>query len=139
MIIVIRIAGQVDLSKSVKESLKRIHLERKYSATILEPTKENSALLKKLRNQLAYGNIDDKTLKDLLEKRAQPLKSGTKVDVEKIISSLGKESLKDLGIKPFFRLHSPRGGVESKKHFGVRKGVLGDNGEKINELVRRML
>jgi len=28
---------------------------------------------------------------------------------------------------------------ESKKHFGVGKGVLGDNKEKINELVRRML
>ena len=44
-----------------------------------------------------------------------------------------------LGLKPFFRLHSPRGGINSKAHFPVRKGVLGDNKEKINELVKRML
>ncbi len=41
--------------------------------------------------------------------------------------------------KNFFRLHPPRRGIESKKHFGVGKGVLGDNGEKINELLVRML
>jgi len=36
-------------------------------------------------------------------------------------------------------LHPPRKGIESKKHFGVGKGVLGDNKEKINELLERML
>jgi large subunit ribosomal protein L30 len=42
-------------------------------------------------------------------------------------------------LKPFFRLHPPRKGIESKKHFGVGKGVLGNNGDGINDLVLRML
>ncbi len=139
MILVIRISGIPNVSDEMENSLTRIRLRRKYSAVLLKETKENLALLKKIRNLVAYGNIDDSTLKELIEKRAHPIKSGTKIDVEKVISSVGKKSLQDMGIKPFFRLHSPRGGIESKKHFGVNKGVLGDNGKKINELVRRML
>src|SRR3989339_283463 len=46
---------------------------------------------------------------------------------------------KEGNLKPFFRLHPPIKGIESKKHFGVNKGVLGNNKDKINELVRRML
>ncbi|KKL95423.1 hypothetical protein LCGC14_1854700, partial [marine sediment metagenome] len=42
-----------------------------------------------------------------------------------------------LNLKPFFRLHPPRKGIKSKLHFP--KGVLGDNKEKINDLVLRML
>ena len=30
-------------------------------------------------------------------------------------------------------------GIESKKHFNVGKGVLGDHKEKINDLIERML
>ena len=43
----------------------------------------------------------------------------------------------ELGIKPFFRLHPPRGGIRSKVHYP--EGVLGNHKEKINELVERML
>ena len=60
---------------------------------------------------------------------------------EKIISEIfdGKleKRLSDFGIKPFFRLHPPRGGIKSKLHFP--KGVLGDHGDKINLLIERML
>jgi large subunit ribosomal protein L30 len=44
-----------------------------------------------------------------------------------------------LNIKPFFRLHPPRGGIDSAKHFGIKKGVLGNNKESINKLIERML
>ena len=62
-----------------------------------------------------------------------------KIDAKIVIAGLDKKSLIELGLKPFFRLHPPRGGIESKKHFGVGKGVLGDNGENINKLLERML
>lgn len=138
MILVIRIAGQVNVSEDIKEAFNRINLKRKYSATLLHPTRENLRLLKKIRNNVAYGEIDMSTLKELIKKRAQPL-ANKKINPEEIISQLDKKSFKSLGLKPFFRLHPPRKGIESKKHFGVGKGVLGDNKEKINELVRRML
>ena len=55
---------------------------------------------------------------------------------KKLIDSRGKKNTKGK-LKPFFRLHPPRKGIKSKKHYP--KGVLGNHGKKINELLERML
>lgn len=139
MILVIRISGQVGISREEKETLYRIRIRRKYAATLLKPTQENLRLLKKVRNLISYGEIDKETLKELIEKRVRPLENRKqKIDAEKIVTEIEKKSLKELSLKPFFRLHPPRGGIDAKKHAGSGKGVLGEN-KKINELVRRML
>jgi large subunit ribosomal protein L30 len=138
MIVVIRIAGQVNLSEEIKEALSRIRLRKKYSATLLPETKENLKLLLRLRNFVSYGQINTETLAKLLATRGRPLK-GSKMDAKKIMSEIENKPLNDLGIKPFFTLHPPRGGIDAKKHAGESgKGVLGEN-KKINELVERML
>jgi len=139
MIIAIRISGMVKKPKKIQNALTRLRLRRKYSAILLKPTNENTKLLKILRNHIAYGDINQETLKKLIEKRAKPLNKDSKINPDEIIKNLEKKQLKNLEIKPFFRLHPPRGGIESKKHFGVGKGVLGDHKSKINDLVRRML
>jgi len=138
MIIAIRISGLVEIPKKIKEFLYRIRLRKKYTAILLEETKENQALLQQLRNFIAYGQLNKDTLIQLIEKRAQVI-GKKKMDPKKVADEIEKKALKDLGIKPFFRLHTPRGGIDSKLHFPIRKGVLGDNKEKINDLVRRML
>ncbi len=138
MILAIRISGQVGLSHSDKTALDNLRLRRKYAAVLLKDNEQNRSMLVRVRNLVAYGKVDSDTLKELIEKRGQSLDS-KKVDSSKVSSELSKKSLEELGLKPFFRLHPPRGGIESKKHFGVGKGVLGDNKEKINDLVRRML
>jgi len=138
MIIAIRISGQVGLNEEVKEALYRLKLRRKYSAVLLQETTENLKLLKKVRNNISYGKINEETLAELLAKRGQPLDKNKKINAKKIMSELEKKPLEKLGLKPFFRLHPPRKGIESKKHAGVGKGVLGEN-EKINELIGRML
>jgi large subunit ribosomal protein L30 len=139
MILAIRISGMVDKERKVEETLFRMRLRRKYVAVLLKPTIQNQKLLAKVRNFVAFGDIDTETMKMLLDKRAMPAEKGKKIDAEKIVSSIETKPFKQLGIKPFFRLHPPRGGIESKKHFGVGKGVLGDNKAGINVLVRRML
>jgi len=119
MIAVIRIKGQVGLKKPVKETLDRLRLRRKYVCVVFEaPSKEILGMIKKMKDYVAFGEIDEKTYNELVKARG-------KKDIQ------GK-------LKPFFRLHPPRKGIKSKKHFGVGKGVLGDN-KKMNELVRRML
>lgn len=138
MILVIRISGLVEVSTTINETLYRMHLHRKYAATLLRESAETKKLLQKVRNFVAFGQVDAKTLSLLIEKRGQPL-AGIKIDAMKVVENLAKKNLDELGLKPFFRLHPPRGGIDSKVHFPLRKGVLGDNKEKINELVRRML
>ncbi len=141
MILAIRIRGQVGLPFFIKESLFRLRLRRKYSAVLIKPTKENLKLIQKMRNYIAYGDVDKETLKELISKRAEPLDKSKKIDAEKIVAELEKRTLEELKIKPFFRLHPPRGGIDAKKHYvaGKGKGVLGDNKKDINKLVRRML
>jgi len=115
MIAVIRIHGQVGLKNDIKETLYRLKVRRKFACVVLEkPTKEQIGMIKKVQDFIAYGEINQETFEKLKETR-------------------GKKG------KSFFRLHPPRGGIDSKKHFGVKKGVLGNNKEKINELINRML
>ena len=141
MFIVIRISGMVKIPKGITETLFRIRLRRKYSAILLQDNNTNKKLLKKIRSYVAYGKINKEQLFKLIELRGQQIgaKKKKEINAEKIIEDMDKKGLEDFGLKPFFRLHPPRGGIESKKHFGVGKGVLGDNGEKINNLLVRML
>ena len=140
MIAVIRIHGMVKIKKKIEETLQRLRLRRKYSCVVLQPTKVNLGMIKNVRDFVAFGEINKETFEKLIEERGQVINKKKKIDAKKIIADLeaGKK-YQDLNLKPFFRLHPPRKGIDSKKHFGVNKGVLGDNKEKINELIGRML
>jgi len=116
MIAVIRIRGQIGIKQDVKETLFRLRLRRKYVCVVIEPTKENLGMIKKIRNFASYGEISEETYEKLVEKRGKKDKDGK--------------------LKPFFRLHPPRGGAETKLHYP--KGILGENKE-IDKLVERML
>jgi len=114
MIAIIRIHGQVGLNKDVVETFKRFGLKRKYSCAVLEnPGKEQLGMIKKIKDFVAYGDLSEETYKKLVE-------------------APGDKS------KKIFRLHPPRGGIDSKKNCRVRQGVLGNN-KKMDELVGRML
>jgi len=138
MILVIRISGMIGIPTAVRKTLYRIGLRRKYSAILLESNNENNKLLKRIRDYVSYGEIEKNMLERLIELRGESLEK-KKIDSKKVASGVSEKGLKNLGLKPFFRLHPPRKGIESKKHFGVGKGVLGDNKKKINKLLERML
>ena len=121
-IAVIRIKGMVGLNKDIAETLHRLRLRKKYVCVVLDnPSETQMGMVKAVRNCVAYGEISAETYKQLKEMR-------------------GKDDPNNKGnLKPYFRLHPPRGGIDSKLHFGVKKGVLGDNKDKINDLLERML
>lgn len=138
MICVIRIHGRVGMKKNIVNSLNRLRLRKKYSCIVIDPTKEQEGMIKKLRDFVAFGEINRETFEELIEKRAQIIDKKKKIDAKKIVEGLEKgKKYESLNLKPFFRLHPPRKGIKAKLHFP--KGVLGYNGEKINNLVERML
>lgn len=139
MLIVIRISGMVDVPEKVAHTLDHLRLRRKYSCILMPETIETTKILHRVRSFVAFGKISDEMLTKLISLRGEPLNKNKKVDSASIVKGLEKKSLFELGLKPFFRLHPPRKGIESKKHFGVGKGVLGDNKEHINLLLERML
>jgi len=117
MIAIIRIKGQVKVRHDMEDTLTRLGLKTKYSCAIIEKPKEQElGMITKIRDFVAFGEISNDTYKKLVDARGKFTKS-----------------------KTHFRLHPPRGGIESKKHFGIGKGVLGNHGNKINELLERML
>jgi len=138
MICIIRISGQVKLDRDVKETLERLRLGRKYTCVVLNPNREQTGMIKKIKHFIAFGEIRKDVFEKLIDARGQRINKSKKIDSKKVIEDLEKgKKYEDLGLKPFFRLHPPRGGIKSKIHFP--KGVLGNHGEKINELVLRML
>ncbi|GAI80441.1 unnamed protein product [marine sediment metagenome] len=156
MIAVIRIHGQVKIKKDIVETLNRLRLRRKYACVVLvKPKKEQLGMIKKVKDFVAFGEINKESFEKLIEQRGkwnfpvhsekserreQLINKKKKIDAKEVVKELeaGKK-YEELNLKPFFRLHPPRKGIDSKKHFGVKKGVLGNNKEKINELIGRML
>ena len=138
MVAVIRISGMVKMPKDVSNTFDRLRLRRKYACVLVDNNKKMKGMLKRVRNNAAYGNIDDKTLIELIEERGQLIDKKKKINAKKISEEIMKnKNMKDLEIKPFFRLHPARKGINTKQHFP--KGVLGDHKDKINDLIRRML
>lgn len=138
---IIRIKGEVGIDKKIEETLKRLRLRKKYSCVVIQnPSKQQEGMIRRVKDYIAYGEIDEKMFEILIEKRGKLIdkknETNLKKAAEKIIS--GKK-YEEANIKPFFRLHPPRKGIKSKKHFGKEKGILGDNGKEISKLLERML
>lgn len=135
-IAIIRIRGLVNVKRKTQDTLDYLRLKRKNVCVVVENKREILGMIKKAENYVAFGEIDKETLKLLLEKRAVPR---IEIDEKKIDEFLaGKMTLKQLGIKPFFRLHPPRGGFKSTK-LPYPRGVLGNNKKEINKLIKKML
>lgn len=128
-IAVVRISGDVKIREEARETFRRLGLTRKYSCIVLDsPVKsEIWGMVIMVKDFIAYGELDDETFKKLVEIRGKKFKSGKNPNYPEN--------------KPMqvFRLHPPRKGIDSKLHFGIKKGVLGNNGKDINKLVERML
>jgi len=140
MIAIIRIHGMIKVRFNIDETLNRLRLRRKYCCVVVNDSPEAKGMITKVRDFVAYGNITEETLAKLIKERAEKIgdKKAKIENPEKIAKELiAGKSFEELKIKPFFRLHPPRGGINSKKHYP--KGVLGDNKEGINKLIERML
>ncbi|MBR9692404.1 hypothetical protein GOV07_00555 [Candidatus Woesearchaeota archaeon] len=112
----ILVRGLVGVRHDIRDALTSLRLLRKHVCVVLEDTPINRGQLVKAKDYITFGTITAETKKELESKRG----------------------VKD---KKFFRLHPPRGGFERKgikKHF-TEGGVLGNRGDKMNDLVLRML
>lgn len=139
MICIIRIRGDVKLDRDIRETFERLRLGRKYACVVINPNKEQQGMIRKIEDVVAFGEIRKDVFEKLIDARSQRIDKNKKLDIKKIIEDVERgKGYVDAGIKPFFRLHPPRGGIKSSKlHFP--KGVLGNNREKINDLLLRML
>ena len=138
MIAIIRIKGQVGIDRKIAETMKRLRLTRKYTCVIMNPNKEQTGMIEKLRDFVAFGEVSADTFEKVIAARGIALDKSKKVDAKKAAEEVSKgASYDDVNIRNVFRMHPPRKGINAKIHFP--KGVLGNNKEKINDLLLRML
>ena len=155
--VAIRVRGTVDASPEVSQTLYMLRLRRKFTATLYHSSQPGVlGMLKLAENWIAWGEINRDTLVELLRRRGRivgdkPLTDGWVKEnlglneVEELADKLlaGElylNKLKNRGVKPFFRLHPPKGGFKSsiKRRYGDG-GVLGYWGTDINKLLTLMI
>ncbi len=151
---VVRVRGIVGVNQRIEDTMKLLRLYKKNHCVVVEDSKAVRGMLNKIKDYSTFGEVDEKTVNELLEKRGRvvgnkPLteawtRKQAKMDIKQLAAKFfkGDIKLKDVpGLKPWFKLAPPRGGFERegiKKAFSVG-GVLGYRKDKISALIRRMI
>ena len=153
-IAILRVRGKIGIKKDIKDTMNMLRLYNKHHCIVINNSPNNVGMLKKVKDYVTWGEIDEETFKELLKKRGKLsakksitedyLKEKTNLNFDEFTKEffLFKKSLKDVpGLKNFFKLKPPTRGFEKK---GIKTpfslgGALGYRKEKINDLIKRML
>jgi len=148
MLAVIRIKGSVGIKKEIRDTFKMLNLEKKNSCVIIPETPQYLGMIKKIKDFSTWGTISEETLTELIKKRArtndneritEEFLKKNKMKIEDMAKKIKEEKIKELEIKPYFRLSPPSKGFKGSTKHHYPSGALGDRKEKINELLERMI
>jgi large subunit ribosomal protein L30 len=138
---VIRVRGSVNASREVKDTLRMLRLTRVNHCVIVPKNPDYEGMLRKARSYIAWGEVSQEALERLISKRGR-LAGDRRVlgkDVKRLAGKMASgSSAGNTGLKPVFRLSPPSRGFRSVRT-GFPRGDLGSRGEKINELLKRMI
>ncbi len=142
MYALIRIRGRMNLRKDVKNTLQMLRLHKKMHCVLVKSDdKVTRGMIQKVKDYITWGEISDENLKLMIQKRGRKAgdKRLEKSEAEVIFDKVKAEKKMVLDVKPVFRLTPPSKGFKKsiKQHFP--KGELGYRGEKINDLIKRMI
>jgi large subunit ribosomal protein L30 len=152
MIAAVRIRGRTGIKGNISDTLDMLHLTRINHAVLIPDTPSYQGMLRKAKDYITWGEIDQETITKIIEKRGmlpgrvpvttEYLKENTEYkSVEELSQAIIAEeaTIEDAGLKPIFRLHPPRKGYRNTKKAYTEKGSLGYRGENINQLIARMV
>jgi len=150
-IAIVRVRGGVGVGKNPERQLKFLKLNRVNHCVIVDDSPQYMGMIAKCKDYITWGEMEKETFAMLIKKRG--MASGNKRLSEENFKNSGFNSVEDFStkfmnfecglnaiknIKPVFRLHPPKGGYRYiKKQYPT--GALGHRGEKINELIRKMI
>jgi large subunit ribosomal protein L30 len=152
MYAVVRVRGQVNVRYTIEDTMKMLRLHKINHCVLVPEDPHFKGMVMKVKDYVAFGKVDAKTLADILENRGrlegnirlteEYIRENTAYDsiqafAEAVIE--GKASLKDIPkLKPVFRLHPPRKGHAGIKRTVQQGGVLGNHDKDINVLLHKM-
>ncbi len=153
-ICIIRIRGSPGMRRTILNTLTLFNLHHVNHATLVRSNPSVLGMLQKAKDYIAYGTISTEMIGNLLKKRGllvgnKPLtdnhvKFATDFDsIDNLAKGIfdGKIKMRDVkDLKPIFRLHPPIGGFHKSIKKNVNAGgMLGNHGEKIDLLIKKML
>ena len=151
--VVVRMRGRPERSHRQERTLELMRLNKVHHATIVPVTDVSRGMVKKVEHFITYGELTKETALKLLQERGRAVGNTPLTDayvaehtpyasMEALAAALatGETKLNEHpAIKPVFRLQPARGGFEGKKRHFNEGGALGYRGERINDLIERML
>jgi len=152
LLLVVNLHGKIDSSAPVRKALSELKVERRFSASVVPDDGPTTGMLRLCKDFVAWGPVDLKLLVELLKRRGMVTES-RRLDAA-ALSALGFKKHEELaskimkgearlssfeGLRPFFRLHPPKGGFKaSSRRQASERGILGNN-PRLAELVKRMI
>ena len=152
MYAVVQVRGVVNTRRDIKDTLKMLRLHHINHCVLVSDTPENLGMIRKVKDYVAYGEVDAPTIETLLRTRGRVIGDAMLTDeyikANSTYSSItgfaqallsGETRLRDIpGLKPVLRLHPPRKGYKTTKRTYVQGGALGYYGQEINTLLYKM-
>lgn len=110
----------IDVPVDVRKTLFMLHLRKKHTCVVYPDKPTIRGMFQKAKDQLTWGTISEETFQLLVSRRKKKqAEDGT----------------------PYFHLSPPRGGFERRgiKNAFADKGALGYRGDKMNDLIKKMI
>jgi len=160
VILIVRIRGINNLAPQVRKILQLFRLRQLHNATLIRVNRATLNMIKKIEPYVTYGYPTRHTLSNLVYKRGYGKINKQRIPItsnEVIERGLGQHKIictEDLINEIYnvgthfkvannflwaFKLSSPSGGFNNKRHPFTKGGDWGNREEAINDLVARML
>jgi large subunit ribosomal protein L30 len=150
---VVKVRGTISALREARETLTMLRLGRTNHAVLIDNRPSYMGMLYRVQNYVTWGEVSKETVALLLKKRGRF--AGGKKLTDESVEKLGYKSINTLAdaianckaeyqklpnVQPVFKLHPPSKGFKgkTKKSFSAG-GEAGYRGEKINELIKRMI
>ena len=136
----IRIRGRTQINTKIEDTMQMLRLYKNNYCCVLPNNEVYTGMLKRAKDYITWGEIDDGTFKMLVDKRGEQF-SGRETDSKGKIKYNDFFVLENKKLKRYFRLNAPKKGFGRKgiKHPFSDGGALGYRGMAINELIKRMV
>jgi len=134
MYAVVQVRGTVKTRREIKDTLKMLRLHHINHCVLIPDTPAYVGMIRKVKDFIAYGEVDAKTLEELLVNRGRLVGDARLTDeyvrensqysgISEFAAALasGQARLTDVpGLKPVLRLHPPRKGYKTTKGLSSR-------------------
>lgn len=136
----VRVRGLTGIKADVKFTLNMLRLYKNNYCSLFPNTPIYVGMLKKAKDYITWGEVNEETFKMLVDKRGEEF-DGRETNSKRKIKYNGFIVINNRKIKKYFRLNPPVKGFGRKgiKNSFQRGGALGYRGEKINDLIKRMV